>query len=332
MIKNGSARVSSMLPLLICSTWLLPAAHAATMPQVFGPGVISGSAHEAAPAFTPDGNTLYFQRSTAAASVILVTHPRGTGWSQPQIAPFSGVWSDLEPAMAPDGSFLIFISDRPITAGGKTLEGFYNGKKQNGGNLWRVERRGEGWSDAVRLPDTVNRSTTMFAPCIVADGSVYFMEPYGEKHRFRLYRSQYRNGTYQPAEPLPFGDGTYSDVDPAVAPDESFMIFGSGRPPATSMDLFIVHREAGQWGTPQHLTELSSEGSDAEPRLSPELKTLYFSSERVTPIAFPRSRADAQKDLQRIHEWDDGQYNIWSVSLTELLQKYPRSAANAQAR
>jgi Tol biopolymer transport system component len=324
MTKNGSARVSPLLPLLFGWTSLSPAAHASTAPEVFGPGTISGSAHEAAPAFTPDGNTLYFQRSTAAASVILVTHRRGNGhWSPPQIAPFSGAWSDLEPAMAPDGSFLIFISDRPIAAGGKTIEGFYNGKKQNGGNLWRVDRRGNGWNEAVRLPDTVNRSTTLFAPNVVKDGSVYFMEPYGEKHRFRLYRSQYREGMYQPAEPLAFSDGTYSDVDPAVAPDESFMIFGSGRPPATSMDLFITRREGTQWSTPQHLSELSSEGSDAEPRLSPDLKTLYFSSERVTPITFPRSRADALKDLERIQAWDDGQYNIWSVSLSELLQKYP---------
>lgn len=324
MLENMGRGVCATI-LLLSGCVLLRSAAAAAAPEIFGAGVISGSAHEAAPAFAPDGNTLFFQRSTAAGSIILVTHRGRTGeWSPPQIAPFSGVWSDLEPTTAPDGSFLIFVSDRPITADGKTLVGFYNGKQQSGGNLWRVDRHGKGWSSAVRLPDTVNRSTTVFAPSIVNDGSVYFMEPYGEKQRFRLYRSQYRAGSYQPAEPLPFSDGTYTDVDPAVAPDESFMIFGSGRPPAKSMDLFITWHEGSRWTEPQHLAELSSEGSDAEPRLSPDLKTLYFSSERVMPIAFPRSDADARKDMERIAAWDDGQYNIWSISLTELLQKYAR--------
>lgn len=71
---------------------------------------------------------------------------------------------------------------------------------------------------------------------------VYFIDTFGERHRFRLYRSQYRDGTYQPAESLPFSEGTYGDVGPAVAPDESLLILGSGRPPAKSMDLFIVWR------------------------------------------------------------------------------------------
>ena len=93
--------------------------------------------------------------------------------------------------MAPDGSFLIFISSRPITPGGQPIEGFYNGRAQPGGNLWRVDRKGSDCEGSpIRLPETVNRSTTLFAPAIAGDGSVYFMEPFGEKGRFRLYRSR----------------------------------------------------------------------------------------------------------------------------------------------
>jgi hypothetical protein len=224
--------------------------------------------------------------------------------------------------MAPDGSFLLFISNRPSVAGGPPLQGFYNGSSQSGGNMWKVERRGAGWSEPVRLPDTINRSATIFAPAVVANGSVYFMDMYGDKPRFRLYRSQFRDGTYEPAQPLEFSDGTSTDVDPAVAPDESFMIFGSGRPPADkSIDLFLVRRQGAGWGTPSHLgTQINSPGSDAEPRLSPDLRTLYFSSERTQPISYPRSSDQARADLERIQMWDNGQYNIWSVPLTALLQ------------
>lgn len=307
----------------LCSWLLIASAHAAALtPEIFAPATVSGPNHEAAPVFDNDGTTLYFQRSSVAGGTILVTHKRAGGWSSPQIAPFSGVWDDIEPAMAPDGSFMVFISNRPPTAGGSALQGTYNGKVQHGGNMWRMERRGRSWSDPVRLPDTINRSSTIFAPAVVADGSIYFMDIFGEqKPRFRLYRSQFRNGTYETAEPLPFSDGTSTDVDPAVAPDESFMVFGSGRPPAASMDLFLIRREGGQWGTPVHLGELNSPGSDAEPRFSRDLQTLYFSSERTVPVEYPRSLAQARRDLERIQAWDNGQYNIWFVSLPAVLER-----------
>src|SRR4030095_16045848 len=223
--------------------------------------------------------------------------------------------------MPPYGSFLVFISNRPSAQGGQPLQGFYKGSSQTGGNMWRLDRRGDSWSEPVRLPPTVNRSTTIFAPAVVADGSVYFMDRYGEKPRFRLYRSQYRAGTYEAAQPLQFSDGATTDVDPTVAPDESFMIFGSGRPPARGIDLFLVRREGSNWGQPIHLgVELNTPGSDAEPRLSPDLKTLYFSSERTVPITYPRSLEQAREDLERMQAWDNGQYNIWYVPLAALAQ------------
>lgn len=319
------AAVRSAFAAALLWTLALARAHAAEItPEVFAPGIVSGPNHEAAPAFTPDGATLYFQRSTPRGGVILMTHRRANGWSKPKIAPFSGVWSDIEPAMAPDGSFLIFVSNRPATAAGKPLQGFYNGSMQDGGNMWRVDRRGDSWSEPVRLPETVNRSPNVFAPSIVNDGSLYFMDTFGEKRRFRLYYSQYRDGAYQVAEPLAFSDGTYTDVDPAVAPDGSFMIFGSGRPPAKSVDLFIVRQTNGLWGEPTHLGDtINSPGSDAEPRLSPDQQTLYYSSERTMVVTYPRTLSQASKDLERMHVWDNGQYNIWRVPLGPLVESVP---------
>src|ERR1700682_6280163 len=77
------------------------------VPEVFSPGVISGPAHDAAPAFTPDGKTVYFSRSSVAGSTILVSHKVRDAWSTPQVAAFSGQWSDMEPTMAPGGAFMI---------------------------------------------------------------------------------------------------------------------------------------------------------------------------------------------------------------------------------
>ncbi|HEY1992167.1 MAG TPA: hypothetical protein VGH71_06855, partial [Gammaproteobacteria bacterium] len=132
----------------------------AAQPQVFGPGSISGPANEASPVFTPAGDTLYFTRSNSSDNVILVSQRRGESWSAPEIAPFSGQWRDLEAAMAPDGSYLIFASSRPVPDTGKQPDGFWGGTLHvgRGGNLWRVDKikTGSGWSEPKHLPAVVN--------------------------------------------------------------------------------------------------------------------------------------------------------------------------------
>lgn len=313
--------IISFLLLLLCPIITI----FAQVPTIFAPGIISGPAHDSAPAFSPDGKTVYFSRSNASGSTILDSRLERGKWSKPEVAPFSGKWDDLEPAMSPDGNFLIFISSRPADGNGKSLDGFFNGQSQpgHGGNLWRVNRIGDKWSEPVRLPDNINRSTAIYAPSVVGDGSLYFMEASGEKRRFRLFRSQLAGGVYQSPEFVSFSTGEATDVDPAVAPDESFAIFGSSRPPALGIDLFIVFRKNGVWSEPFHMgTEINSPGSDAEPRLSPNLKTVYFSSTRTMPITFPRTLESANQDLERIREWDNGNYNIWQFSLADWLKNH----------
>jgi Tol biopolymer transport system component len=288
-------------------------------PAVFAPGVISGPQHDSAPAFTPDGHTVFFSRSSDGKhSTVLVSHFESGHWSSPATAPFSGQWSDMEPSMSPDGRFLVFISNRPKTAGGKPLDGFFMGRcvPEGGGNLWIVRREGNGWAAPVRLPDSLNRSDSTFAPSVTADGTLYFMHPGDDLKHFRLFRAAYVNGAYQEPQPLPFSDGNVTDVDPAVAPDESFVVFGSGRAPARQIDLFIAFRDGGHWGTPIHLGDVvNSAGSDAEARLSPDHRTLYFASDRLTGAPPGSPRAD----------WDNGKYNIWQVSLTPWLEAHTKA-------
>src|SRR5690348_7760990 len=96
-------------------------------PQVFAPGVISALANASAPASPPDGKTVYFTRGNGSDYDILVSHYDGRRWSTPEIAPFSGQWRDLEPAMAPDGSYLIFASSRPQPGSSTPPDGSWAG-------------------------------------------------------------------------------------------------------------------------------------------------------------------------------------------------------------
>jgi hypothetical protein len=293
-------------------------------PHLYAPGVISSAADEESFVIAPDGRGAYLVRS----GTILVTHREAAGWSAPQIASFSGTWRDVEPAIAPDGSFLVFASSRPIVDGGAQLDGHWSNEvyRGQGGNLWRVTRTATGWSAPVRLPPAVNRgdSTSIFCPAIARDGSLYFLDQVGGKAR--LFRSQLRNGAYEVAEPMPFTTGDEGGNDPTVAPDESFLVFSSRRPPARENDLFIVFHDDGQWGTPVHLGEIiNSQYTDVEPRLGPDGHTLYFASDRTLAPAYPRTRAQAQLDLAAGMAWSNGAKNIWEVDLAPWLaaHKHP---------
>lgn len=295
----------------------------AVAPTVFSPGVVSSAAHDSAPAFSPDSRTIYFGRSSGTVSFILTTHRQGTGWSAPQIAPFSGVWTDMEPAMAPDGSYLIFVSNRPTVAGDEPLDGMINGEPQprRGANLWRVRRTPSGWSTPERLPDIVNSTPSTYAPSIAANGNLYFMRPDATTHKFRLFVAEFRDDTYREPTPLPFSHGDVSDVDPAVLPDESAIVFGSGRQRRKDIDLFVAFRKDGGWSEPIYLGDtINGPTSDAEPRWDRDLHTLYFSSERLEPVPTPIPAGAAATALRDLSGWNNGQYNIWSVDLGEVLR------------
>src|SRR4051812_43953000 len=112
----------NILMLLAASAASDATAGPSATPAVFAPGIVSGTTHDSAPAFTPDGLDVIFGRSSATTSTLLMSH-RAIRWGAPTPAPFSGVWNDMEPAIAPDGSYAVFVSNRPATANGVPLDG-----------------------------------------------------------------------------------------------------------------------------------------------------------------------------------------------------------------
>ena len=285
-------------------------AQGTSAPEIFAPGVISGPSSDADAALTPDGATVVFSRDGA----ILVSTRSPAGWSTPRIAPFSGRWMDAQPTLAPDGSALVFVSNRPLADGDAT---------HPGGNLWRVERHGDDWGDPVHLPAVVNRGASIWGPSVAADGSLYFMDRVDGKGPFKLWRAQAKGGTWLAPVLQSFGDAATQDVDPTVAPDESFIVFSTKHPATEQHErLVIALREGAGWGKPIDLGDAinGTGGSDSnEARLAPDGRTLYFTSDRQVPIRYPRTIAQAEADLARIAAWDNGNQNIWRVSLAPWL-------------
>jgi Tol biopolymer transport system component len=266
--------------------------------RLFAPEANWPAGSDASPAFTPDGATVFFTHTLGDHRTIMISHRKGGHWSAPQTAPFSGVWWDIEPAMAPDGSYLVFISNRPASAGGALLTGFWGGQSRPGagGNIWRVNRAGNGWSAPVRLPDVINSHEAIYSPSVAADGTLYFNQPDPVTRRSHIYRAQATTAGFDPPTALPISDGTIGDFDAAVAPDQSFILFSSNRAPAAAGQslVFVSFAKAGSWTEPQAIRPLV-EGQEA--RLSPDLKRLYVSREVPSAAGDPSS-----KPLSRIFE------------------------------
>lgn len=274
-----------------------------------------GSGTDASPAFTPDGKTVYFNHANGEKRTIMVSHLHRGKWSAPKAAEFSGTWRDIEPAMSPDGSFLIFVSNRPAVDGGEVLDGFFGGQTRpgKGGNLWRVGKVKKGWSRPVRLPDIVNTNSAIYSPAIARSGNIYFAQPDPETKKTRMFYSQFNGGKYTPPKPVSFSDGVRSDYDPVVAPDESFIIFSSNRPPtpAQQSGIFIAFWDGKQWETPVAFQPFLL---GIEARLSPDLGTLYFTTDypslESTQEGLTLSASPAAPRPQR----------IWDIPLNALIE------------
>jgi WD40-like Beta Propeller Repeat len=312
---NVNRKLTEVLTILtICAGLAL--ASTAPAPELFSAETLWTSAPDwgpgtdASPAFTPDCKTVYFTHSNGEKRTIMVSYLRNGAWSAPKAAAFSGTWRDIEPAMAPDGSYLMFVSNRPSIDGGAVLDGHYGGAARpgRGGNIWRVDRVGDDWSKPTRLPSVINSNPSIYAPAVARNGSIYFMQPDPKTDKFRLYRSQFKAGNFGTPEPLPFSDGLIADFDPVVAPDESFIIFSSGRPPIPEKQggIFVAFSKGHRWRTPIALQPFLN---GIEARLSPDLKTLYFTADQPileTSMATPSASANSAATIPQ---------RIWQVSL-----------------
>jgi len=247
-------------------------AHPAPAPVTLGTAL--SYATDDTPVFTRDGNTALFDRQIGAHKTVMIARRVRGVWQQPRVAPFSGRWFDQNPALAPDGSYLLFDSDRPVRPGGAALVQSYFGRRQPGSNVWRVNRRGTRWGRPVWLGPVVNDGAFVDFPDVVGDGSLYVLK--WDRGMVHLFRSQYRHGRYLPAVRVAIGDDSMPAHDPAVALDESFMVLDYGRVKGGLGRLCIVYRRPGGWSAPLDLGDRVNADLPWGARLAPGGRAVYF--------------------------------------------------------
>lgn len=265
-------------------------------------------------AFTPDGRTVYFTRKIGDRfGVILVSHLRGTMWSEPEVAPFSGRYADYDPFVSPDGARIFWISTRPV-----------NGIEKTDYDIWMAERRGTGWGAPIHLDAPVNTDASEYYPTVATNGNLYFSSSRpGGRGRGDVYRSRLKHGRYGPPENLGHSVNSAAfEGDPYIAPDERYLVFTAyGRPgDGNDGDLYVSTNTAGVWSAARRLGHgINSTVQEYAPIMSPDGKWLYFASYRGAidePLRRPMTAADVRRVMDGVL---NGKGNVYRVPMAAVL-------------
>lgn len=313
--------------------------HASTNPptlSLFGSRVISTEDDEFGITFSPDGKTCFFTKRTpstisSSTYVICSSHLVDGKWAEPAIASFSGKYKDFNPFIAPDGSKLFFISNRPGP-----------GKTTADGDIWMAPKKGESWGEPENIGAPVNTPGWELSCAVTANGSIYFISLNTTTGKQGLYRSRQVDGKYSTPEYI--GDSTTNFEDASdiyVSPDEKILLFSSKfRPDVLTSgngasasyprsDLYISFNHSGKWTAPKNAgSPINSPAEETNPSISSDGKTLFFTSERNF-ISIPIQPQLTYPSLQtHLHNPGNGLGDIYEVPIAALFDTTANSPAH----
>ena len=243
--------------------------------EIFAPDLISTSQHEALYGFFENGTFLIFDRTDPSEKVwvpaVYVMELNEGSWMTTKGSPFRGKPWYHSYTIASEGKTVYF-----------TWRGSLDKDNSSGDiNIWMVKKGSQSWCDSTKLQSPVNSDSTDTYPSVTDKGTLYFFS--GRKGGFGkgdIYRSRSNNGRHTDVENLGQTINTeYSDIDPFIAPDESYLIFCSNRPGGYGgLDFYISFQtENGSWTEPVNMgAGINSSGHEERPSVSPDGKYLFL--------------------------------------------------------
>lgn len=246
-------------------------------PELFMPGLVSTNYADHCIGFLDGGRSCVFSIWEKGTFFV---HEEDGMWTRPEQVPWQNERGATDFMVAPDGHTVVFQSARSTSSDDEKRES----------NTWKVEWTGTGWSEAVPLPPPANTvEYHELYPSVAPDGALYFFSLARPDTRIGdIYRSRFVDGEYLEAERLPFPiNSDYYEVDPVVAPDGRYLLFGSGRPGGHSLlDLYISFRGGdGGWTAPVNAgPELNPLCIPTRMSVTPDGKYFFFPSSRDTEV------------------------------------------------
>lgn len=281
--------------------------------QLVEKGVISTYLYERDMAISPDGREMFYTILLPSTGRQMIMHRvrNHTGkWSEPEVANFSGIFNDLEPAFDPSANKLFFTSNRPVS-----------GTKAKDYDIWYAEKLNGQWQKPVNAGAPVNTTANEFYPSIAKNGNLYFTASYMEgKGREDIYCAVFENGQYTTPVSLDNNiNSPHDEFNAFIDPDERFILYSSwGRPDDKGRgDLYISIRDSNDhWLPAKNLVILNSASLDYCPFVSPDKKTLYFTSERYDDAPAFKSHIQI-----KIFSTDvmNGSGNIFAVDFEKII-------------
>jgi WD40-like Beta Propeller Repeat len=106
-----------------------------------------------------------------------------------------------------------------------------------------------------------------------------------------------------------------------IAPDESYIIFAGTSLPESrgACDLYVSFRGDGVWTKPTNLGDkINSVGWDFSPKVSPDGKWFFFTSNRGFADKPLEKRLSYKELLQKLHSPGNGLRDIYKIDISAL--------------
>jgi hypothetical protein len=250
--------------------------------QIIEPGNISTKMGEYSPFFDINHNELYFMRRTPGLFDYTIYKSKLTakGWSNPEVASFSGTYRDAAPYLSPNGTTIYYDSKRPS-----------NKVANNSINIWTSTRKNNRWSEpklveaaSVNTQNEPKAGLDEYGPAVDAQGNLYFYS----------FRKPYRGGTHYQVLPPDYKrlqinkelpDPSYNTFVSYlyISPNGHFVLLEGRDTRGRKTDIFYsCKNDANQWKEPKRVSLINTAFGEGVPSMTADGQFLLFASSRTT--------------------------------------------------
>lgn len=245
--------------------------------QPLSPGIVSSSQIEYGGNISEKYKEIYFTINDASwkSSYAAVSKFKNNQLTTRDTVKYDGkVMQGGDAHLSPNGNKLFIASKYNVDS------------TKNDGNIWVANRTKKGWSEAIKLPSTINTELGEYSPSQTSSGNIYFTR-FSEETHGDIYVSKLKNGTYQEATRLPGTvNSKFIEADSWVSPDESFILFVRKSEDGFKnsfgfYDIYISFHQNGKWSEAKNLGgKYNTKYTEGSPSLTHDYKHILFTSNR----------------------------------------------------